>query len=583
MVGKAVGYVRCSTDMQEDSPEQQRKEILAFADQRGLEIIEWFEDVGKSGTTFDYRPAIQRLIKICENGRYFDTIICYDESRWGRSEENQYWRMHLRRHGVNLRLVKTSVDSSNPMAGFIQVVEGFQASQYSQNLSSLTLRGAKHNRRYSNGGSAPYGYVRIAVNKKTGATRPLSDGEYSIKGQEKVGWGHGIEHEIATVKTIFKKRSQGDSYAQIAAFLNAQSIPAPRRGRWKDLDDVWSTGTIRGILENHAYYGTRVYNRNSMSRIRAEKEGRMVAPGVRYPHWLNPPSEWTIEEDAHPPIVDKDLWQRANSVTPPKLREGSKPHRDVPYLLTGLIFCTRCSKPFQGQSTKSKNKRYYKYICGGYNKRICEYCAIKRDEIEPFVMNAIKETLSSPVLLKLIEHKLRALQSSSPDSPDQRTIDRSILIQESSARNLADAIAEHGASPTLMSQLQTVEREIENLKRQKERIEKLKQDKGLIDEVGSRVEDFILNFEERIARVPVHEKKDLIRRIVSKIEVDRDANVVRCYVRKVPAVSPEIEEMYQRAENAQRLQKRRCAKSLVAGTHTFDFAQLSRVFEYQLS
>jgi len=51
----------------------------------------------------------------------------------------------------------------------------------------------------------------------------------------------------------------------------------------------------------------------------------------------------------------------------------------------------------------------------------------------------------------------------------------------------------------------------------------------------------------------------------SKIEVDRDANVVRCYVRKVPAVSPEIEEMYQRSENAQRLQKRRCAKSLVAG------------------
>jgi len=175
------------------------------------------------------------------------------------------------------------------------------------------------------------------------------------------------------------------------------------------------------------------------------------------------------------------------------------------------------------------------------------------------------------------------LSTASAGGPAQKSIEDAIGIQEGAARNLADAIAEHGASPTLMSQLQTVEREIENLKRQKDRIEKLKQDKGLIDEVGSRVDDFILNFEERIARVPVHEKKDLIRRIISKIEVDRDANVVRCYVRKVPAVSPEIEEMYQRAENAQRLQKRRCAKSLVAGTHTFDFAQLCRVFESQLS
>ena len=168
--------------------------------------------------------------------------------------------------------------------------------------------------------------------------------------------------------------------------------------------------------------------------------------------------------------------------------------------------------------------------------------------------------------MKLIEQKLRALLATSPESPDAQSIDRAILIQEASARNLAEAISEHGASPTLMRQLQAVEREIENLNRQKERIEKVKQDKGLIDEVGSRVADFILNFEEKIARAPLHEKKELIRRIVSKIEVDRDKNVVRCYVRKVPAVSPEIEEMYQRAENAQRLQKRRCAKSLVAGT-----------------
>ena len=354
---------------------------------------------------------------------------------------------------------------------------------------------------------------------------------------------------------------------QIILFLNKKNIPAPRRGRWRNEDDRWSPGTVKSIIENHAYYGTRTYNRNSMSKIIAAQRGKTKRPGVRYPHWVNDPSEWIIEENAHEGIVSRELWQKANSVTPPRLQAGSKPRANVPYLLTGLIVCSRCGSPFQGQSTKSKNKRYYKYVCGGYNKkRICEYCAIKRDEIEPFVLNAIKETLSSPVLLKLIEHKLRALLSSSGESADEKSIDRSILILEGSARNLADAIGEHGASPTLMSQLQKVELEVEDLRRQKERIEKMKQDKGLIDEVGSRVADFILNFEQRIARVPIHEKKELIRRIVSKIEVDRDANVVRCYVRKVPAVSPEIEEMYRRAENEQRLQKRRCATSGVAGT-----------------
>jgi len=96
----------------------------------------------------------------------------------------------------------------------------------------------------------------------------------------------------------------------------------------------------------------------------------------------------------------------------------------------------------------------------------------------------------------------------------------------------------------------------------------VKENQSVIDEAGSRVVDFILNFEKRIVNVPIHEKKDLVKRIVSKIIVDRDANVVRCYVRKVPAVTSEIEDMYTMVENTQRPEKRRCATSPVAGTRS---------------
>ena len=52
----AVGYVRCSTELQEDSPEQQKQEIAKFAEQTGYAIEEWFVDFGRSGTTFEERP-----------------------------------------------------------------------------------------------------------------------------------------------------------------------------------------------------------------------------------------------------------------------------------------------------------------------------------------------------------------------------------------------------------------------------------------------------------------------------------------------------------------------------------------------
>jgi len=78
----AVGYVRCSTEQQDDSPEQQQKAILSFAETKGYDVQEWFTDFGKSGTTFDQRPAFQQLRQAVEGNPPFQAVICYDESRW---------------------------------------------------------------------------------------------------------------------------------------------------------------------------------------------------------------------------------------------------------------------------------------------------------------------------------------------------------------------------------------------------------------------------------------------------------------------------------------------------------------------
>ena len=198
-VKAAAGYIRCSTEMQEDSPDQQKKEILSFAERSGYSVVEWFTDFGKSGTTFDQRPEFQRLKKVVENGRTFNTVICYDESRWGRaidSDENTYWRVYFRKRGVELLLVKTSIDPAHEFAPMLQSFESIQASQYSKKLSELTFRGAKNNSKFSNGGTAPYGYKRVAVNQKTGVEKVLAHGEWCVKGQEKVRWALGDPAEI---------------------------------------------------------------------------------------------------------------------------------------------------------------------------------------------------------------------------------------------------------------------------------------------------------------------------------------------------------------------------------------------------
>lgn len=52
----AVGYIRMSSDQQQDSPARQRKDVQALADRMGYEIIKWYEDHGQP-RAFQSRPA----------------------------------------------------------------------------------------------------------------------------------------------------------------------------------------------------------------------------------------------------------------------------------------------------------------------------------------------------------------------------------------------------------------------------------------------------------------------------------------------------------------------------------------------
>jgi len=57
----AVGYVRMSTDRQEDSPARQKAEIWELAKRGNYKISEWYEDHGLTGTESAI-PGISKLL-----------------------------------------------------------------------------------------------------------------------------------------------------------------------------------------------------------------------------------------------------------------------------------------------------------------------------------------------------------------------------------------------------------------------------------------------------------------------------------------------------------------------------------------
>lgn len=547
----AVGYVRCSTEMQEDSPEQQQKEILSFAQRLGLKIVEWYTDFGKSGTTFDQRAEFQRLRRVVENNPVFSTVISYDESRWGRAidaEENAYWRVHFRRYGVEVILVKTTIDPKHEFAPMMKAFEGVQASQFSKKLSELTLRGAKNNGIYSSGGTAPYGFKRIAVNTKTGTERTLQDGEWCVAGQEKVRWGVGDEREVRVVKEIFHKRALGTACILIADSLNRRRISCPKRGRWRNKDRKWSQVTIKSIIENPSYYGARIYNRNSMSKIQASHDGRDLRSGLRYPHWKNSREKWVITESAHEAIISKTLWDKANLVN----RHHSGKRTEVPhksqYLLSGLIKCPICGFSYQGCTTRSKGRSYHRYVDGGWhNKRVCSSFSILKEPLERFAVNAIRDVLCDPKLALRLETTLQALLKARPTGMKNRVndLEKELAGCEDKISKLTEAIEAGANLEPILNRLRELENRKGEIRGTLEKIHPIQSSVPDLAEIKRRVSAMLLNFQDRFEKAPIEERKLVVRKLISQVVIDRDQRVARLYVRKLPAVTPELESLYE--------------------------------------
>jgi len=124
----AVGYVRCSTDMQaETSPDQQKELILEWAHKNGYHVGEWFVDIGKSGTSFEKRPEFARLKARVEAKPGFQAVIVLDESRWGRAgaSDSIYFRTHFKKTAnIDVLMVRTIANTGN--ATFDTMLNAFE-------------------------------------------------------------------------------------------------------------------------------------------------------------------------------------------------------------------------------------------------------------------------------------------------------------------------------------------------------------------------------------------------------------------------------------------------------------------------
>ena len=372
---KCVLYPRVSTEMQVDgfSLDGQKSNLRRFADREEMEIINIYEDAGKSGKSIEGRPAFKQMLFDIENGLEIDYVLVYKLSRFGRNAADILNSLeHIQSFGVNLICIEEGIDSSQTSGKLLISVLSAVAEIERENIIEQTMNGRKEKARQGgwNGGFAPYGYF-------------LKDKQLFIQ-----------ENEADAVRIIFDKFANTNmGFTKIAKYLNLQGIEKISRANGSLTQ--WSTHFVRMIIDNPVYCGKIAFGRRAREKVKGTKNEYKQTPQENY----------ILAEGQHEAIISEELWNLAHEKRElTGVKSPSKIGRDRAHLLSGILKCPKCGGPMYTNKHAWTNKdgtyrEIYYYVCSkarAERGKSCDYTAtLKKTDIEPLVIEAIRELIQN--------------------------------------------------------------------------------------------------------------------------------------------------------------------------------------------
>ncbi len=371
-------YLRLSKDDERAgeslSIENQRRVLTNHIREQGWTLYDEYVDDGISGTTFE-RPGIQRLLEDAKAGK-INLILCKDLSRFGRNYimVGQYTDYIFPMYGIRFIALTDNVDTANSesagmdMMPIMNVFNEWHSANTSKKIRAVietNARSGKYKTTFSS-----YGYDKGSDEKCT----PVIDPEAA-----------------AVVRRIFDMRVTGMGYKSIAEVLNREHILIPTDYKYKKLGKeigrksvhLWTTHTIRCILQNPIYIGTLVQLRNTTVSYKNHR------------HIDRDEEDWAVVENNHEPIISMDVWNKCREIDASNSR-GKKTQKGEVYPLSGFCYCNRCGSKMKLTGNDNNRNRMTAYCCGRYSRFGKEYCTthfITRSAIEGIVLADIQRQI----------------------------------------------------------------------------------------------------------------------------------------------------------------------------------------------
>jgi len=362
---RVTDYARVSTDHLEQKKSLQNQ--VEHFEQYIKENPNWtyvkgYVDDGITGTSDVKRDNFMKMIEDARSGK-FDLIVTKEISRFSRNtlDSIKYTR-ELLFYGVAVLFVNDNINTAMPDSELRLTIMASMAQDEIRRLSERV---------------------------KFGMNRAIERGEilgndllYGYKKDKDTGVLNIIEEEANVVRRIYELYAVEElTLSKIVKTLNNEGLKTCQGKKW-------CISTISRMIENPKYKGYYCARKSEIVDYMTKK--------IKYFE----KDDWVIYEDKTriPPIIDEDLWDRANNRLISRKKAFSERKEDKSiyknrYLYSAKIFCGQHNTVFHRREFR-KNKKDITWVCSEYlknGKSTCDSPNIRESELDTIFKDLISK------------------------------------------------------------------------------------------------------------------------------------------------------------------------------------------------
>ena len=412
-LSKEDGDVAGASKAESNSISNQKELIRDFLkDKEDIVVVSERVDDGYSGSSFE-RPSFKLMLEDIKKG-VVDCVVVKDLSRFGREyiDSGRYIERLFPALGVRFIAVNDGYDSLEGKDQSDEIIIPFKNlinDAYCRDIS-VKIRSHLEVKRKNGefiGSFAPYGYQKDEGCRNRLVVDPVAAG---------------------VVRDIFRMKLHGMSQDAIAGRLNDMGVLSPMEYKSASGSNyqtgfktgeraLWSSVTVRRILENECYIGNLVQGRQTTPNHKVKKS------------FVKPEKDWVRVEKNHEAVVsDRDfaIVQRLLGMD-----TRMSPEQAEVYPLAGMVVCADCGAAMVRKNVCSGKRKYRYYVCSR-NKETKE-CASHRigvERLEEAVLEVLKVQVANVLDLKRAMEKVSEIPF---QELDIRELERRIEQKEAEA------------------------------------------------------------------------------------------------------------------------------------------------------